>query len=190
LTLPRAPDTWGDAASQPNVSISPDGRTAITQGASLPEGGFIYNVWGVAPGDPPGRYEIVVTLSSGRTERFSFNLGQPQESATSVAPGTLADAVQACQRIQEAADIPITCEVDYIQGAPSMAVGFADFDEASTYWEPMAEHVAAPFCDAANRANRLALVFVVVAQRAARPYVCELQKWGDWFELDSAEATY
>ena len=95
LTLPRAPDTWGNAATQSNVSISPDGRTAITQGLTVPESGFISNGWGVAPGDPPGGYEITVTLPNGRTERFSFTLGKEEEPSVPAEPATRIDAVQA-----------------------------------------------------------------------------------------------
>ena len=61
-----------------NASISPDGRTAITQGESTPTGGFIWNSWLVGPGAPPGSYKIAVSLPGGRTKTFSFALGRPQ----------------------------------------------------------------------------------------------------------------
>ena len=61
-----------------NPSISTDGRTGINQIESTPLDGFIWNSWEVEPGDPPGSYEIAVSLRGGRTETFSFSLGQPE----------------------------------------------------------------------------------------------------------------
>jgi len=63
-----------------NTSISPDGRTGIRQIESIPLGGFIWSGWDVEPGDPPGSYEIAVSLPGGRTETFPFSLGQPKVS--------------------------------------------------------------------------------------------------------------
>jgi len=62
------------------TSISPDGRTAITQGESPRLDGFIWNSGLINPGTPPGSYEIAVSLPGGRTETFSFALGEPQAS--------------------------------------------------------------------------------------------------------------
>jgi hypothetical protein len=84
-------DNGGMAISQAQTrvhleitSISPDGSAAITRAKSTPLDGFIWNSWVVEPGDPPGRYEIAVSLSGGRTETFSFALGQPQGTHPSI----------------------------------------------------------------------------------------------------------
>jgi hypothetical protein len=52
----------------------------------------------------------------------------------------------------------------------------------------MAKHVAGPFCRAANSVNRTALVFLVVGKNAARPFVCELDEWGDWIDLADSDS--
>jgi hypothetical protein len=185
LTLPAAGE-WPDAADEPNISISPDQRTAIVQDEAVPERGFIFNFWEVAQGDPSGEYAIVVKVADGREEHFSFTL-TPPASSDRPAANTFAAAVQACKQIQATAEIPIGCSVEYIEGAPAMVVGFGSLDDATNYWDVMAEHVAEPFCEAANSANRAAFVFVVILDKAARPFLCELDEWGDWFDLESED---
>ena len=59
------------------ITISNDGRTATTHGESAPTEGFIDNSWFVASGDPPGIYEMTVTLDGGRSAVFRFRLGEP-----------------------------------------------------------------------------------------------------------------
>ena len=77
LTLPKAPLSWGGVADNPDITISNDGRTATTHGESAPTEGFIDNSWFVASGDPPGIYEMTVTLDGGRSAAFRFRLGEP-----------------------------------------------------------------------------------------------------------------
>ena len=185
LTLPAA-GVWPDAADSPNVSISPDQRTAIVQDEAVPEDGYVFNLWTVAEGDPSGEYSIVVKTGDGREERFSFTLTGPA-STERPASSSLADAVEACKQIQAAAEIPIACSVETIEGAPAMVVGFGSLGDATQYWDLMAEHIADPFCEAANSANQAAFVFVVISETAARPYLCDLDKWGDWFDLQETE---
>jgi len=76
LTLPGPAASWGGERSSPpaSISISPDRREAVARGEAVPEFGVIYHFWTVAPGDPPGRYRMVVKLEDGREERFSFSL--------------------------------------------------------------------------------------------------------------------
>jgi hypothetical protein len=59
---------------------SRDGRTGLNRIESTPLDGFIWNSWEVKPGDPPGGYEISVSLSGGRKETFFFSLGEPELS--------------------------------------------------------------------------------------------------------------
>jgi len=96
---------------------------------------------------------------------------------------TIADAVDACERVEKTPGTTVSCRVEYIDGVPSMVMGFRTQAEATSYLTPMAEQVAAPFCVAANSANRQAAVFIVVGGKSARRYSCELSRWDDWFEL-------
>lgn len=77
LTLSNAPDSWEGVDENPNMTISPDGRTVTTAGESIPEAGYISNTWYVAEGDPLGEYEISVQLSVGHEETFRFQLRSP-----------------------------------------------------------------------------------------------------------------
>jgi hypothetical protein len=183
ITLP-GPGNWGEPG--PNVSISPDRRTAIVQSEAIPENGMIFHSWKIDRGDPAGEYRIAVRLADGREELFEFRVEHPATSERAASPETLAEAVRACKAIQADADIPIACEVDYIQGMPSMMIGFASAEHANDYWEPIAKRVAEPFCRAANNSNRTALVLLVVGKTAARPFICELDEWGDWIDLADA----
>jgi hypothetical protein len=69
-----------------------------------------------------------------------------------------------------------------------MIVGFRTPDEAESYMKQVAERVAVPFCNAANRANRQASLFITLANSQARHYDCERQTWSDWFELSQRKA--
>ena len=77
VTLPEAPASWEGVEDDPNVMVSDDGRTATTMGIEVPDGGYLGSTWSVAPGDPPGEYEMSVELSDGRQASFTFRLGEP-----------------------------------------------------------------------------------------------------------------
>ena len=77
VTLPEAPESWEGVEDDPNVMVSDDGRTATTMGIEVPDGGYLGSTWSVAPGDPPGEYEMSVELSDGRQASFTFRLGEP-----------------------------------------------------------------------------------------------------------------
>jgi hypothetical protein len=103
-------------------------------------------------------------------------------------PETIADAVRACNNVQANREVPVTCQTEYVNGVASMVVGFPTSDDAETYMDQVAERVAGPFCNAANRANRRASLFITLASSQARHYDCEQQRWGDWFELSQQKA--
>jgi hypothetical protein len=74
LTLPSAPESWEGVDEDPNMTVSPDGRTVTTAGESTPEEGYVSNAWFVAIGDPPGEYEITVEMPDGRRASFKFEV--------------------------------------------------------------------------------------------------------------------
>jgi hypothetical protein len=77
LTLPNAPRVWGGAQGSPDVAVSDDQTAALTRG-TLPAGGTeLFHFWDVAPGDPLGRYRIVVKLSDGVVAEFEFEVVDP-----------------------------------------------------------------------------------------------------------------
>lgn len=74
-------DASGDAVeSEASISSPEDAGSYITEGESVPVEGFIYHAWTIEADDPPGRYEMAVAVSDGRTEVFPFVLGQPQDA--------------------------------------------------------------------------------------------------------------
>ena len=102
------------------------------------------------------------------------------------APGegqTVADAIQACNRVQEDRSVPITCTTEYLDGAQTMIVGFRNGAEAESYAQAIAQQVAGPFCRAANSASRRASFVVTLADSVARHFDCEQQRWGEWVRI-------
>jgi hypothetical protein len=80
LTAPVGVEMTG----APNVTLSDDKRTATFVNAMVPDQGFIFSQWALDADEAPGRYEITVSLPSGRSEMFSFTLGHPQEACPSM----------------------------------------------------------------------------------------------------------
>jgi hypothetical protein len=74
ITLPKAPETWGDAEHSPDVTISRDRKTATTRGKTTPGESVISHFWGFSTGDPLGRYRIQLTLPGGRVTTFEFEV--------------------------------------------------------------------------------------------------------------------
>jgi hypothetical protein len=54
LTLPKAPQTWGDSEPVLQRLFSAGGRTATTELAFEARSGAITQGWGVVPGGPRG----------------------------------------------------------------------------------------------------------------------------------------
>ncbi|HKO94255.1 MAG TPA: hypothetical protein VJU61_24045 [Polyangiaceae bacterium] len=116
------------------------------------------------------------------------NPSQPSQPSSPAAQQTVADAVRACNQVQANREVPVSCRTDHINGVPSMIVGFPTEAEAEAYMPQVAERIAGPFCDAANRANRHASFYLTLADSRARHYDCELQRWSDWFQLSPSKA--
>ncbi|HTV18869.1 MAG TPA: hypothetical protein VMG12_09365 [Polyangiaceae bacterium] len=147
---------------------------------------------------------IYVTVGAGaeqRARRWSCELGKwgdwfataPAEPAQPTPPAperpepaatqALADAVRACNRVQANRNVPVSCGTDYVNGVPAMIVGFPSPAVAETYMRQVADKVAGPFCDAANRASQRAAVFINMANTRARQFDCQQRKWSAWFPL-------
>jgi len=101
----------------------------------------------------------------------------------------ISETIKACQAIQASRDVPISCAFDYLEGRPSMVVGFRDLESATTYWKAMSDKVAGPFCQAANLANRQAMVFVtLVDSEMASMYSCESGQWSEWVSISESKS--
>ena len=108
---------------------------------------------------------------------------EPSYLQKTQSPMTLADSIQVCKRVQQERHIPIVCLTTYVEGRPTMVVGFADASGFRTYGGAIVEYVAGPFCDAANQANREAfLVFSVERPGLATLYSCETGEMTEWFD--------
>ena len=73
--LPAPSDQWGEAASDPDVLISKDGRSAVAQGDELVEDGAISrSYWTLAAGDPPGEYIMDLAIEGHPVGHFVFRV--------------------------------------------------------------------------------------------------------------------
>ncbi len=111
-----------------------------------------------------------------------------QSPNTEQKPLTISLTIQICQEIQKAANIPIGCEVKYLEGIPTMYIAFPNYTIASNSWQIITEGLAAPFCMSANSANRQAnLVLAVQDTKLARVYSCETNVWTDWVNYGNSK---
>lgn len=109
----------------------------------------------------------------------------PPPGAPPAQPVTMANAIALCKQVSRDTSIAVGCETDYIAGEPSMIMAFRNPQDANGLLGAMAQHVAGPFCQAANSANRSANVYLVLSGRQARRFSCEMGTWGEWFELNA-----
>jgi hypothetical protein len=93
LRLPRPPADWGEAATDPDVLISKDGKSAVAQGEDLVEDGELSRFyWSLAAGDPEGDYELDLAVEGRPVANFTFRVPAPvQEKAILVRDGTHRD---------------------------------------------------------------------------------------------------
>ena len=73
LTLPKSPETWITENHQ-NLSISKDGKTAISTRIQTPVNGVIENFWTISPGDPLGKHQIEVYIDQRLLATFEFEI--------------------------------------------------------------------------------------------------------------------
>jgi hypothetical protein len=97
----------------------------------------------------------------------------------------IAETIQACKKIEQSQELPISCQFDYMDGIPSMVVSFHDLETAQYYWKDLSEYVAIPYCTAANSSNRQAAIFINLNNsKLARMFSCETSTWTEWFSYD------
>jgi hypothetical protein len=139
-------------------------------------------------------YMTVGAGPQGQARKWSCELGKwgdwfamAPENPESAPPQTIADAVAACNDVQANREVPVSCQSEYVDGVPSLIVGFPTAADAETYLAQVANQVAQPFCDAANRAGRRASFFITLASSQARQFDCEQQRWSEWFQLSRGE---
>jgi hypothetical protein len=87
------------------------------------------------------------------------------EEQQSVDP--IEQATRQCAVIQSSPNLPATCRMDFIDGVPSLVVGFRDAREAERY-AGLASETAQPFCQAAVASNTQAAVFLTAGQEFSR----------------------
>jgi hypothetical protein len=116
---------------------SDDGRTATFTGAMVPDQGFIYSQWVLGADEAPGRYEIAVSLPGGRTETFSFALGQPQDACPSMR--ILLNWWRAKHSLEgDPENRDVTDRVMKVLGTRLSRHGFVVADLEDAYWYVMA----------------------------------------------------
>ena len=78
LRLPAPPADWGDAANDPDILISKDGKSVAAQGADDVEDGSLSRFsWSLASGDPGGYYELDVAIEGRAVAHFRFHVATP-----------------------------------------------------------------------------------------------------------------
>ena len=75
LKMPQPPTDWGDAASDPDITISADGRSVVAEGDDMVEDGELSRFyWALAPGDPAGEYEMDIAVEGKPVGHFAFRV--------------------------------------------------------------------------------------------------------------------
>jgi len=153
LTAPVGVEMTGDSP----IAISGEGRVATIAGAMVPDQGFIHSQWVLGADEAPGRYEMAVSLSDGRTEEFSFTLGHPQDACPSMkimlnwwwAKYSLAG---------DPGNRDVTERVMEVLGTRLARHGFVSVDLEDAYWYVMAS--------AARRSDNREIAYGHIVMRA------------------------
>jgi hypothetical protein len=75
LTFPSPPAAWGDAATDRDIVISRDGRTASARGEEEVEEGEVSRFyWSLEDGDPPGDYRLDLAIEGKPVAHFVFRV--------------------------------------------------------------------------------------------------------------------
>lgn len=73
LRLPNAPYTWGIDSGE-DLSLSANGKEAVTKRTVLTKNGVINNFWTITPGDPVGKHQIHVYINDRLIGSFEFEI--------------------------------------------------------------------------------------------------------------------
>jgi hypothetical protein len=141
----------------PELAISEDGRAVAFENAMVPDQGFIFSQWALGADEAPGRYELAVSLADGRTERFSFLLGQPQDACPSMK--ILLNWWGAKHSLEgDPGNRDVSDRVLKVFGARIARHGFVTADLEDAYWYVMAS--------AARRSDDRAIAYGHIVMRA------------------------
>jgi len=111
-----------------------------------------------------------------------------QKRETDNKPSNIAEAIRLCRKIQQSNEIPVACKASYLEGEPTMYIGFPNMQTGKEWISAFTEYVAGPYCYSANQANRNAfLVFVIQDLNIGKVYSCESGEASKWVSLGSAE---
>lgn len=83
LRMPAPPVDWGDAASDPDIEISKDGKSVLAQGEDDVEDGELSRFyWSLATGDPAGDYQLDVAVEGHAVAHIRFHVDGPVREQT------------------------------------------------------------------------------------------------------------
>jgi len=75
LRMPEPPADWGDAASDPALVISKDGKSVVAQGEDDVEDSELSRFyWSLATGDPAGEYQLDVAVEGHQVAHIRFRV--------------------------------------------------------------------------------------------------------------------
>jgi len=109
---------------------------------------------------------------------------------------TIADfgsAMDICKQIQEAQDIPIGCDIFFLDDneTPTLLVTFESYEHVNLFWEKLRDKVALPFCNAANSASYDGIVVLyLISNEQARIFTCTTGEWTDWLDYTLPKNTF
>ena len=83
LRMPEPLADWGDAASDPDLVISKDGKSVIAQGEDDVEDSELSRFyWSLATGDPAGEYQLDVAVEGHPVAHFRFHVAAQVKEQT------------------------------------------------------------------------------------------------------------
>ena len=74
IRMPAAPASWRVEDKEARHTLSADRRTSILERESRLEDGVVYNFWQLEPGDPKGRYTMLVMIEGLLVSTFEFDV--------------------------------------------------------------------------------------------------------------------
>ena len=104
LRMPEPPADWGDAASDPDLVISKDGKSVIAQGeGDVDDGELSRFYWSLATGDPAGDYQMDVAIEGHAVAHVRFHVAATVKEQTLLVRRTATVAGVRFVRVRHAA---------------------------------------------------------------------------------------